>query len=61
MLGGIVAERGADRVALGIEFVRERFGFGLPGALEAELGAAPLHEERRALANRGEHFAQAKG
>jgi hypothetical protein len=57
---GIVAEGFADRVALGIEFSDERLGFGLPGALEAELGAAPLHEECRALADRGEDRAEAQ-
>lgn len=60
VLRGIIAEGGADRVALGIEFGRERFGFGLPSALEAELGAAPLHEECRALADRRENRAEAQ-
>ena len=58
--GGIVAEGGADRGALGGELGRERFRLRLPGALEAELFAAPLHEEGRALADRGEDRAQAQ-
>ena len=57
---GIVAEAIGDGGALGGKFFREVGGFGLPGALQAELGAGPLDEEGGALADLREDFAEAQ-